>query len=120
MYMWLPSDIIFLECPSGFKNMANDLGGSQEWTEGEGITTCEAACDARSGCTAFEYNHAGEENYKCGTYTGGVSEILTTNTGGNAWSTEGYQRSTWTTCYKGISSTSSYYYHYYYYYFNGL
>jgi len=88
------------ECPSGFKNMANDLGGSQEWTEGEGITTCEAACDARSGCTAFEYNHAGEENYKCGTYTGGVSDILTENTGGNSWSTDGYQRSTWTTCYK--------------------
>ena len=98
--MWLPSDIIFLECPSGFKNMANDLGGSQEWTEGEGITTCEAACDARSGCTAFEYNHAGEENYKCGTYTGDWSDIVTTNTGGNAWSTEGYQRSTWTTCTK--------------------
>jgi len=88
------------ECPSGYKNIQNDLNGSQEWTEGEGITTCEAACDARSGCTAFEYNHAGEENYKCGTYTGGVSDIVTENTGGNSWSTEGYQRSTWTTCYK--------------------
>ena len=88
-------------------------GSSVEWTElGEaGIGNCEAACNDRSGCTAFEYNHAGEENYKCGTYTGDWSDIVTTNTGGNAWSTEGYQRSTWTTCYKGISS--SYYYYYY-------
>ena len=108
---------LFLECPSGFKNIANDLSGSQEFTElGEAdITKCEAACNDRSGCTAFEFNHAGEENYKCGTYTGGVSDILTINTGGNSWSTEGYQKSTWTSCYKGISSTSSYYYHYYYY-----
>ena len=108
---------LFLECPSGFKNIANDLNGSQEFTElGEAdITKCEAACNDRSGCTAFEFNHAGEENYKCGTYTGGVSDILTINTGGNSWSTEGYQKSTWTSCYKGISSTSSYYYHYYYY-----
>ena len=110
---------LFLECPSGFKNIANDLNGSQEFTElGEAdITKCEAACNDRSGCTAFEFNHAGEENYKCGTYTGGVSDILTINTGGNSWSTEGYQKSTWTSCYKGISSTSSYYYHYYYYYY---
>ena len=113
---------LFLECPSGFKNIANDLNGSQEFTElGEAdITKCEAACNDRSGCTAFEFNHAGEENYKCGTYTGGVSDILTINTGGNSWSTEGYQKSTWTSCYKGISSTSSYYYHYYHYYYNGL
>merc|ERR1711874_276825 len=90
------------ECPSGFKNIANDLNGSQEFTElgAEDITKCEAACNDRSGCTAFEFNHAGEENYKCGTYTGGVSDILTINTGGNSWSTEGYQKSTWTSCYK--------------------
>ena len=107
---------IFLECPSGFTNIANDLSGTQDWTWGEGIDKCEAACNARSGCTAFEYNHAGEESYKCGTYTGGESDKLTTETGGNSWSTEGYQKSTWTSCFKGISSSSYYYYYYYYYY----
>ena len=107
---------LFLECPSGFKNIANDLNGSsKEWTEGEGIDKCGDACNARSDCTAFEYNHAGDENYKCGTYTE-IWPLVTTNTGGNTWSTEGYQKSTWTSCYKGISSSSSYYYYYYYYY----
>jgi len=89
-------------CPSGFTNIANDLHGTQDWTVlgEEGIDKCEAACITRSGCTAFEYNHAGEENYKCGTYTGGESDKLTTDNGGNSWSTEGYQKTTWTSCYK--------------------
>ena len=99
--MWLPRDInFFLECPDGFLNLPQDLHGtSQDFTSGSGsIENCEQACENRSGCTGFEYNHGGDENFKCGTYTGGDSDILSNN----SWSSDGYQKSTWTTCIKGI------------------
>jgi len=36
---------------------------------------CARMCNERNGCTSFEFNKAGNENYKCGTYTGGSSNI---------------------------------------------
>merc|ERR1739845_158535 len=32
-------------------------------------------CMERDGCTGFEYNNIGNEGYKCGTYTGGASNL---------------------------------------------
>merc|ERR1712179_513936 len=70
-------------------NSIGDLSGSSKRFSypGEGIEKCEQACLDRSGCTGFEYNHGGDEGYKCGTYTGGMSDVQ-----------EGSQSSSWTSC----------------------
>merc|ERR1712141_947551 len=81
------------DCLSEFNN-AVDNGKFEDDSDDTFKDRCSLCC------TAFEYNHAGEESYKCGTYTGGESDKLTTETGGNSWSTEGYQKSTWTSCFK--------------------
>ena len=91
--MWLPRDKIFLGCGSGFTYISSDLGGSTRVfsSPGEGIENCRNACLDRTGCTGFEYNHAGDEGYKCGTYTGGDSSIE-----------DDSQHSSWTSCISGI------------------
>jgi len=78
-----------LECGSGFTHTWLDLGGwTKEFsTPGEGIENCRNACLGRIGCTGFEYNHGGEEGYKCGTYTGGYSSIE-----------KDYQQDSWWSC----------------------
>merc|ERR1711944_4954 len=84
----------------GLENTAQDLDGdSKDFTYVDDIASCKAACDNVSGCTAFEFNHAGEEDVsgksKCGTYTGGASDLMTSN----SWNqTKGYQKATWTSC----------------------
>lgn len=77
------------DCGTGFTYTSKGLGGSTKefTTPGEGIENCRKACLSRSGCTGFEYNHGGEEEYKCGTYTGGDANIE-----------EGSQKSSWTSC----------------------
>jgi len=37
------------------------------------FNTCKVHCDTNLACTGFEFNLSGEEQYKCGTYTGGQS-----------------------------------------------
>ena len=59
----------FLDCGNGFAYTPKNLYGSTiEWSYGEGIDNCRTACQMRNGCAGFEYNHGGEEGYKCGTY----------------------------------------------------
>ena len=53
--------------------MKDISGDGKEWSHpGEGIENCAKVCDQRKGCTSFEYNSGGNENYKCGTYTAGM------------------------------------------------
>ena len=84
---------VYLDCGSGFTYTSSDLDGwTKEFTfPGEGIENCRNACLDRTGCTGFEYNHAGDEGYKCGTYTGGDSSIE-----------DKIQKSSWTSCILGI------------------
>ena len=84
---------MFLDCGSGFTYTSSDLGGSTKVfsSPGEGIENCRNACLDRSGCTGFEYNHGGDEGYKCGTYTGFFDFIE-----------EDSQKSSWTSCILGI------------------
>ena len=51
-------------------------GVGKEFTSpGEGVENCKAVCNERIGCTGFEYNESGSQNYGCGTYTGGDSNL---------------------------------------------
>jgi len=72
-------------CPSGYAHTLKNVNGKgKKWSwPGESIQDCKRTCDKRSGCTSFEYN-AG--THKCGTYTGGKSNVY------------GTQKAAWTTC----------------------
>lgn len=77
-----------MHCGCGFKYISSDLEGNGKSFSfpGQGIENCANTCRLRGGCTGFEYNHDGNENYKCGTYTGGHSNI------------NGPLKSGWTSC----------------------
>jgi len=75
-------------CGYRFTNLNVD-GEGKEWSNpGQGIENCAAACSARRGCTAFEYNFRGDAGYACGTYTGGHNNLANVRTGhGLKWQT---------------------------------
>ena len=81
-----------VRCGCGFKHISFDLNGEgKSWSNTrKGIDICAYTCRQRDGCTGFEYNNDGSENYKCGTYTGGDSNIEAT-----------VQSSSWTSCVQG-------------------
>ena len=54
------------------------------------MSDCADKCNARDGCSSFEYNHSGSENYQCSTYIDGDGETLNHDHG-----------SEWTNCIKG-------------------
>jgi len=64
-------------CGCDYQFSTLDVGGTgKEWSfPGEGIENCAAECSNRPGCTSFEYNYKGDEDYKCGTYTGGEDNM---------------------------------------------
>ena len=81
-------------CGTGFELVAMNLDGTGKLFSypGQGIENCARECNNRKGCTGFEYNHAGNEKYKCATYTGGDSNLKTTG-----------QSSSWTSCIRGTT-----------------
>ena len=64
-------------CASGYQQKSHNLDGvgKQFSHPGEGTENCAKVCDERPGCTSYEYNHGGNEDFKCGTYTGGKKNI---------------------------------------------
>ena len=92
IYNFLDSDCD-VKCGCGFKHTSSNLDGMGKSFSfpGKGIENCANSCRLRQGCTGFEYNHAGQENYKCATYTGGSSNI---------WGPS--KISGWTSCIQGI------------------
>ena len=62
-----------------------------------GFANCAEECNQRDGCTSYEYNHDGNENYKCFTYTS-----FQENVGGT-------QDASWTSCYIQGSNNASFY-----------
>ena len=68
-------------CPAGYKTVAQDLDGAgQEWSEphpdaSRTLQQCADICNARSGCTSFEYANGPAMHGACGTYTGGDSNL---------------------------------------------
>ena len=64
-------------CGCGYAYYAGNMDGEgkQFTSPGEGVENCRYTCDQRSGCTGFEYNDSGSENYKCATYTGGEDNL---------------------------------------------
>lgn len=65
------------KCGCGYTYYAGNMDGAgKEFTSpGEGVENCKTVCNERSGCTGFEYNESGSQNYGCGTYTGGDSNL---------------------------------------------
>ena len=80
-------------CSCGYSYVSKDMDGTGKKFiyPGKGVKNCAAACKEREGCTGFEYNVGGNEGYKCGTYTGGASNL------GKVRATTG-QHSTWDSC----------------------
>ena len=87
MYMQL---LILLACDEacgcGYQYVNSNLDGvDKSFSQpGQGIENCRGECDSRAGCTSFEYNHAGNENYKCATYIDG-DKNLRSNGQSNKW-----------------------------------
>jgi len=89
------------KCPAGYQYTSKDIDGKgKSWSfPGKGVQKCAAVCNRRRGCTGFEYNWKGNERYKCGTYTGGKSNLKGRRTGGHT---------NWNTCVKpGVISALS-------------
>ena len=80
-------------CGCGYVLTGSNLGGESKRFSypGRGVAKCAKACNERPGCTSFEYNHGGAENYKCATYAKGDKNIE-----------QGGQLQGWTSCLKGI------------------
>ena len=70
-------------CPKGYLYTAQDLDGlGKKWHEcpqprsyWRCFRRCATICDAIKACTSFEFNSAGDEDYRCGTYTGGDANL---------------------------------------------
>merc|ERR1719410_1007149 len=64
-------------CGYEFTNLDVDgpVGEKGRSFPGEGIENSANACNQRDGCWAFEYNHKGNEEYACQTYTSGQSKL---------------------------------------------
>ena len=66
-------------CPSGYDAVATNLDGTgKRWAQphpsaSRTIQQCADICNARGGCTGFEYADGPREHGACGTYTGGES-----------------------------------------------
>ena len=79
--------IIFLDCDDacgcGYKYVKFDLDGVGKWIfkPGKGIENCRKECDNRAGCTSFEYDHDGNQNYECKTYIDGDNNLRTNDQG---------------------------------------
>jgi len=66
-------------CPDGYVAIPNNLGGSgkefapsdSSWT----IEDCKDVCDARKGCTSFEFASGTSQSGRCGTYTDGWDNV---------------------------------------------
>jgi len=68
-------------CPMGYYSIKENLDGPGEvWGQPNpdpvrSIHQCAATCNARLGCTSFEYANGPFQHGACGTYTGGNSNI---------------------------------------------
>ena len=68
-------------CPDGYKIVNQDLDGTgKEWSlphpdSNRTLQQCADICNARSGCTSFEYANGPDHHGACGTYTGGDSNL---------------------------------------------
>ena len=68
-------------CPEGYESITNDLDGAgKKWEQPHPdskrtMEQCASVCDARQGCTSFEFSYRGSEMGSCGTYTGGQSNV---------------------------------------------
>ena len=68
-------------CPDGYYASKSNLDGSgKEWAQphpdnNRRLQQCADICNARSGCTSFEYSNGSRNHGGCGTYTGGSSNL---------------------------------------------
>ena len=74
-------------CGCGYSKIRSALEGDsgESSKPGQGIEKCKAECDARQGCTSFEYNHTGEMGYECKTYKNGYGDVVATQVQGYHW-----------------------------------
>ena len=77
------------KCGCGYYVVKEDLDGEDKEvsTPGQVVENCALSCTQRSGCTGFEYNHGGDENYTCVTYTGGDNNVIEGSTQSPMWTT---------------------------------
>jgi len=66
-------------CPDGYKAISNNLDGSgKEFAPSDSSRTiedCKDICDAREGCTSFEFASGSKHSGGCGTYTDGSGNV---------------------------------------------
>jgi hypothetical protein len=96
------SDWTMSKCSSGYKPLEiarrrpNLNGGGKLLSKppSKSVDGCAEMCNLRSGCTAFEFNWAGDEDHSCLTYTG---KFAGTSVGGIIeYNRE--QKTTWVSC----------------------
>ena len=65
------------DCDHGYSKVAYDLngGGKMVYHAGHNTQDCAKKCNERSGCTAYEFNKGGNDDYKCITYTAEPSSL---------------------------------------------
>mmetsp|Transcript_31556 Transcript_31556/g.50337 ORF Transcript_31556/g.50337 Transcript_31556/m.50337 type:complete len:688 (-) Transcript_31556:155-2218(-) len=69
-------------CPAGYQGIPNNLDGEgKEWAQPHPDSSrtaeeCASICNAREGCTSFEYAKGASDTGACGTYTGGDSNVF--------------------------------------------
>ena len=65
------------DCDHGYGKIAYDLngGGKMVYHAGHNTQDCAKKCNERSGCTAYEFNKGGNDDYKCITYTAEPSSL---------------------------------------------
>ena len=87
IYFWNIFIVCDRTCGCGYNKIQSALEGDSKNTSkpGQGIEKCKAECDDREGCTSFEYNHTGEEEYECKTYTNGDGDVVSTRAQGYHW-----------------------------------
>merc|ERR1711966_379633 len=70
-----------LICPAGYTAIQYNLDGTGKvWSQphpepSRTVAACGHICDARTGCTGFEYAEGPSEHGACGTYTGGQDNV---------------------------------------------
>jgi len=68
-------------CPAGYTAIDQNLDGTGKvWSQphpdpSRTIEDCAAICNARTGCTGFEFAAGASEHGACGTYTGGRGNV---------------------------------------------
>lgn len=86
-------------CPIGYLVLPYNLDGAGKlWDSGTHTAqSCANLCTNRMRCSSFEYASAGERKGRCGTFTGGYTN-LRNNENRNIWASQEDHHTVWRSC----------------------